>query len=156
MLFWLPAMRRLAEDFADDAEIAADDAAARLALPSAPLTLAAALVTTAVTFAPSAADASNDSGIVAFTGGRGESLLDRRVLRLAGEDARVRSHLTGRSVALAAGMLGLVWMSSVAVAHPLPGHDASSHCRHEGGSPFAHLFCQGSQLRVAPCPHAGP
>lgn len=154
-LFWLPAMQRLAEDFADEAEIAADDAAARLALPRAPLTLAAALVTTAATFAPKDVHPADDSGIVALTDGCRQSLLDRRVLRLAGENAPVRSHLTGRSLAFAAAVLCLVWMSSVAVAHPLPRHGTSSHCQHEGGSPFAHLFCQGGQPTLAPCPHEG-
>lgn len=154
-LFWLPAMQGLADDFTDDAEIAADDAAARLALPSAPLTLAAALVTTAATYASAAAGSGSESGIVGLTGGRCGSLLDRRVLRLAGEDTPVRSHLTGRSVAFAAAMLVLVWVSSVAVAHPLPGHGASSHCQHEGGSPLAHLFCRGAGHVARLCPHAG-
>lgn len=154
-LFWIPAMQRLAEDYADEAEIAADDAAARLELPAAPLTLASALVATAATFAPPPAAALPDSGAVRFHTGRRPSLLDRRVLRLAGENALVRSHLTGRSVAFAAATLCLVWLSSIAVAHPLSPVGASSHCRHEGGSAFAHLFCQGGQHHVADCPHVG-
>lgn len=155
MLFWLPAVRRLAEDFADEAEIAADDAAARIDVPSAPLTLASALVTTAAAFTPGAAGPLEGPTVASFCSTRCRTLLDRRVLRLAGEDAPVRSHLDRRSVALAAATLGLVWLSSVAVAHPLPSAGAGAHCRHEHGSPFAHLFCQAGRHHAAHCPHTG-
>lgn len=150
VLFWLPAVRRLADDYADDAEIEADDAAARLALPGAPLTLASALVTTASAFGPSSLGGKDAAS---FCSRRQDDLLGRRVRRLAGEDAPVQSHLSRRSVALAAATLGLVWASSVAVAHPLPAHSASTHCVHESESVLAHLFCRGGHTRDAYCPH---
>lgn len=150
MLFWLPAVRRLADDYADEAEIEADDAAARLALPGAPLTLASALVTAASAFTPSPFGGRD---AVSFCSRRQDDLLGRRVRRLAGEDAPVQSHVSRRSVALAAATLGLVWLSSVAVAHPLPEHSVSTHCRHDSGSVLAHLFCRGGHLGDADCPH---
>lgn len=149
-LFWLPAMRRLADDLADEAEIAADDAAASLSLPSAPLTLACALVAAAESFGSRAA--SVEGADIAPFCPRRPDLLGRRVLRLAGEDAPIRSRVGRGSVALAAVTLLLVWTSSIAVAHPLP-QGVAAHCAHDHVSSFAHLFCRAHAEGLDGCPH---
>ena len=151
-LFWLPAVQRLADDLADEAEIEADDAAARVASVGGPLTLASALVSAAAAFAATRSQAAVGSHAVALCSAREPDLLDRRVLRLVGEDAPVRSHLSRRGVWLTAATLGMVWLSSVAVAHPMP----SSHCTHASGWAVAHLFCQaGTRSPTTHCTHSG-
>lgn len=146
VLFWLPAIRRLAEDLADEAEIAADDAAARfraLPLASAILRMAGANVDV-----PEPA-----------TGFQRADLLERRIRRLAGEEARVGTHVSRRSLAAAMAALIAVWVSGVIVLHPLPtpgdAFTAPSHCVHPGESLFAHFFCIDSadSRSTAHCPH---
>lgn len=146
VLFWLPAIRRLVDDLADEAEIAADDAAARthaLPLASAILTMAGA--------APAAVDPA--------VGFQRTDLLERRIRRLAGEDAEVGTHVSRRSIAAAASALLVIWLSGAIVLHPLPPAGAASapsdHCAHDG-SLFAHLFCLGATSRegAIECPHA--
>ena len=150
-LFWVPALRRLAADVADDAEILADDAAAG----AGPLVLASALVrVAALATARPAPLLVPDT--VAFAPG---DLLDRRVRRLLGEDTAPVSHVTRRSVLGALAALVVVWMSMVSVIHPLPGAVSaeSVHCEHHGGSPVTHLFCRdGSHAsrHEGICPHA--
>lgn len=140
-LFWLPVLSRLADDLADEAEIAADDAAAG----GRPLALASALVAIASTFGQSASRDPLREAVVAAWSARGGDLLERRVRRLAGEDVPVHSHLTRRSVATAALAMGMVLSSSIAVVHPLPepAPGVVAHCTHHHGWAISHLFCRG-------------
>ncbi len=141
-LFWLPALRRLAEDVADEAEIRADDRAAR----ERPLALATALLSLA-SWAP--------QGELAVGFAQRRSLLDRRIRRLAGEEPPVASHVTRASLAGAILALALVGASGAVMAHPLPeDHDAhpTHHCGHPGESLLGHLFCRTGSATV--CPHA--
>lgn len=146
-LFWIPALRRLADDMADEAEVLADDAAAEggsLALASAILRLAQ---WRQADVHPAAA--------VQF---QQPDLLDRRVRRLVGEEAAPRSHVTRRSLVAAAMALALVWSSGILMAHPLPSTSTlvhERHCDHRGELALAHLFCLGSPFVTPPkhCPH---
>ena len=146
VLFWLPAIRRLVADLADEAEIAADDAAARThALP-----LASAILRMA------GADLGTPDPAVGF---QRSDLLTRRIRRLAGEDALVGTHVSRRSIGAAAAALVAVWISGVMVLHPLPtpGDPTAppSHCTHHGAWPVSHLFCRGFRAGSLPadCPH---
>ena len=146
-LFWIPALRRLAEDMTDQAELAADDAAAG----DRPLVLASAILR--VAHWPAAPVAHRVA--VGFAAG---DLLERRVRRLAGEDTPVRSHVTRRSLAGAAAALVIVWTSGVLMAHPMPSHASPAsarHCDHHHETALAHLFCLGSPFAAAQreCPH---
>jgi Zn-dependent protease with chaperone function len=148
-LFWLPALRRLADDVADEAEIQADDRAAR----GQPLALASAILSLASWGAPGAAWAEG----VGFA--QRTDLLDRRIRRLTGEAPPPASRLTRGSVAGALLALALVGASGAIMSHPLPvDHLAhpSNHCGHPGESPFGHLFCRWGVPREAGrlCPHA--
>jgi Zn-dependent protease with chaperone function len=146
-LFWLPALRRLADDMADEAEIQADDRAAR----AQPLALATAILALASWRAPALAEG------VGFA--QRADLLDRRIRRLAGEEPPPQSRLTRGSVVGAMLALALVGASGAIMSHPLPvDHLAhpSQHCGHPGESPLGHLFCRWD---VPPekgrfCPHA--
>ena len=141
-IFWIPALRRLSDDFADEAEILADDHAAA----SQPLVLATALLTLAG--APNA-----PAGAVGILR---DGLLDRRVRRLAGESVTVRSHVTRRSKVLALAALLIVWTSGILVAHPLPHTDniGGAHCEHHGQFVLGHLFCLGfPSVAHTDCPH---
>jgi Zn-dependent protease with chaperone function len=139
-LFWIPALRRLATDVAAEGEVRADDHAAQrhgLALASALVRLAGW-------------ERAVEPVAVGFTGG---DLLERRVLRLTGEEIPPRSNVTRRSMAGAAIALLLAWCSGVAVAHPLPS-DHGSHCRDHSGSPVVHLLCSSClHFRSEDCPH---
>ncbi len=146
VLFWLPAIRRLVDDLADEAEIAADDAAAlahALPLASAILVMAGA--------SPVALDPA--------VGFQRTDLLERRIRRLAGEDAAVGTHVSRRSIVAAASVLLAVWVSGVIVLHPLPPAGTtgahSDHCAHARASLLSHLFCRGAQPRAGTddCPH---
>ena len=165
-LFWIPAFRRLAADMADEAEIDADDAAAA----GQPLVLASAILSLAA-WRPKL-DAANDVGFTrsgafvslvepaALRSKQHDALLDRRVRRLAGDVARVSSHLTRRSLVGAAFVLSAVWISGVAVAHPMRAAGThGAHCVHPGLSAFSHLFCRhDARARsvggATDCPHA--
>ena len=140
-LFYLPALRRLADDVADEAEIAADDDAA--ARSADPLVLASAIVELA------SYPASLHPGMVGF---QRPEILERRVRRLAGEDAVVGTHVTRRSLSGAAILLVAVWTSGLIMAHPMPAEAAgvssnssadTYHCTHHHRWPLAHLFCLG-------------
>lgn len=165
-LFWIPAFRRLAADMADEAEIDADDAAAA----GQPLVLASAILALSAWRphgTPMRDTARHGSGaFVSLVEPRGlrhapyNALLDRRVRRLAGEVANVSSHLTRRSIVGAAFVLSAVWVSGVAVAHPMhaPGTHGA-HCTHQGVSAFSHLFCRHdlnaqTASSATDCPHA--
>lgn len=156
--FFLPVVRRLAEDMADEAEVAADDQAVRDGGVN-PLFLASALV--------SIASRHETRLPVAIPGFHRVEILDRRVRRLAGENAAVGTHLTMRSLTVASMALIAVWASAVITSQP--GHAAGSstvtelgpgHCEHERSALF-HLFCNGQSSSSAPtngttrpdCPH---
>jgi Zn-dependent protease with chaperone function len=143
-LFWIPALRRLTDDMADEAEVLADDAAAG----DDPLALASALV--AVAGAPSGA-APLPGAVVGFTR---PDLLARRVGRLLGERVAPASRITRGSLAGALATLTLVWLSSAAVAHPLPsaGAHADAHCENHAAA-MTHLFCRHGAGASSDCPH---
>lgn len=157
-LFWMPGLRALADDVADEAEIRADDAAADVV---GPLTLASALVALAawrppvLAFGEPTPDYTVGFAAVGATP-RGvpfvrHDLLDRRVRRLAGEDTTPASRVTRRSLAGAALALAVVWTSGIVDVHDLP-HDASgavvvdvahaAHCHHLRTPAISHLFCR--------------
>lgn len=146
-LFWIPALRRLAEDVTDEAEVLADDAAA----DGRPLVLASAILT----LARWRVDPATAVGAV---GSARPDLLERRIRRLAGQEMPPRSHVTRRSLLTAVAALALVWSSGTLMAHPMPAASPVAHhrhCDHRSELAFAHLFCLGSPLAAAlePCPH---
>ncbi len=117
-LFWLPALRRLAADVADEAEVQADDQAAR----EDPLKLASAIVT----MAQLSHLRTSPVGVSAFAAATPHDLLERRVRRLTGEELPSGTHVTRRSLAGAAAMLALVWTSGAIMAHPLRAEDSAA------------------------------
>lgn len=149
LLFWMPALRRLAADLADEAEIQADDQAAK----ERPLVLASAIL--------ALADSSPSPRALFTTAGfQSPNLLERRIFRLTGGESVLRTHVTRRSLGGALAALTLVWISGLVVAHPLPAATPSQahadHCEHHHASAFSHLFCLRAAHRAsgAPCPHA--
>ena len=144
-LFWLPAMRRLADDLADEAEILADDAAASRA---GNVPLASAILAIAEWPARPAA--------VGVGFGRAD-VLERRIRRLMGEDPRLGTHVTWRSVAAAVGVLAVVWSSGAVMLHAraIDAAAVTEHCEHHGSAPWTHLFCLRSSTTAVrnPCPH---
>lgn len=145
-LFWIPALRRLSDDMTDEVEILADDDAAR----GHPLVLASAILRLAEW---------RKEVITGAVGFQRHDLLDRRIRRLAGENAPVGSHLTRRSVAAAAFALLLV-ATSGAFAAPrsrLQPAVQSAHCLHHDESALRHLFCSGLHDAAGDrshCPHS--
>jgi Zn-dependent protease with chaperone function len=161
-LFYIPALRRLADDLSDEAEIDADD---RAASRGSALTLASAILALAE-WAAAHRDVSMAPAAVGFQTFQRVDLLERRVRRLAGEDAEVGTHVTRSSLAAAGAVLVAVFVSGMMMAHPLPAEAAdvgaahahtAPHCRHPGELALGHLFCLGWRARPAgaPCPHAG-
>jgi len=135
--FWIPALRRLAEDMGDEAEIVADDRAAA----GRPLVLASAILRLAES--PPARSANGTTGFC------NSDLLDRRIRRLAGEEAAVTTHVTRLSVAWAGTALALVLLSGAVAGGPGKSPFAltsAEHCEHGGDSPLSHLFCGGCLL----------
>ena len=163
-LFYLPALRRLAEDAADEAEVIADDAAAL----GRPWVLAEAIILVATL------SASGRRGVTPAPRAFGQTvgfhrpgLIDRRVRRLVGEEVSIRTHVTRRSLAAAAAVLIAVSASGLVMASPVFAHQANlarsgapastpQHCRHAGLA-FTHLFCLewGGRSSGAPCPYLG-
>lgn len=151
LLFWIPALRRLADDLADETEIQADDSAAG----DAPCVLALAIVAAAAWPSSQAARDAVPPGMVGFNR---HGMLERRVRRLAGEEADGRSHVTRRSILGAAVALVLVWTSGIVMAHPLPAPDGVARqasivagcARMEAKSAFQPLCA-----RLASCAHHG-
>jgi Zn-dependent protease with chaperone function len=157
MVFWIPALRRLAADMADESEVLADDVAAR----HDPLAVASAILT----IASRGRAVESPAAALGFTS---DALLERRVRRLAGEETALGTHVTRRSIVGATGMLLVVWASGAIMAHPLPattaahaGHGTSAldadadNCRRHRAPAFAHLLCKKVLLadgRVH-CPH---
>lgn len=138
--FWLPALRRLAEDIADETELAADDAAART-----PLSLASAIVTLA---SWPALPLRSADGVAPFVAG---DIVERRVLRLAGVPFVSRHRITWRSTAGAVAALALSWTAGAAVAHPpmdymtQRGVRAGAQCMpHHAPRHWLHAFCPPS------------
>ena len=137
VLWWIPALRRLADDVADEAEVRADDAAAS----EHPLVLASAILSLA-NWRSAPTGMAIPSTAVAF---QHVDLLDRRIRRLAGEAAPIGTHVTRRSLAYAATALVLVWLSGMMMMHPLPtvanlasgGDDCERHC----APVVMHLLC---------------
>lgn len=147
-LVWIPALRRLAADVADEAEIRADDHAAR----GHPLALASAILALAEWRQPYP-EFGDPIGFASRA-----ALLDRRIRRLAGEEPPVTSHVTRRSLAGALLALSLVWASGAIMVHPLPIDGTTGHlvhCEHPGKLAASHLFCYPNALRAAgeACPH---
>lgn len=138
--FWIPALRCLSDDIADEAEIEADDSAGT----NAPLVLASAILRLA--------DA-NVFPVAATVAFQNPNLLQRRIRRLAGEDTQLPSSLTRRSIAGACLSVMLVVASGLS-AEQSPG--GASHCRHSRSLPFAHLLCVGASWRhmESHCHHA--
>lgn len=147
VLFWLPAIRRLVDDLGDEVEITADDAAARThALP-----LASAILRMA------GAELDVPDATVGF---QRADLLERRIRRLAGEDAVVGTHVSRRSIAAAGAALLAVWVSGIIVLHPLPTPGApvtaATHCEHPGTWAISHLFCRGMHPALGSSAHCPP
>jgi Zn-dependent protease with chaperone function len=159
-LFYIPALRRVADDLADEAEIAADD----LAAASDPGVLASAILALAQ-FGPITGRIPPFQRSAVAPGIQRCGLLERRVRRLVGERAPPRTHLTRRSLAWAIAALVAVWVSGLSIpptalaethSHTtVPGHP-SEHCRHHHGLFFAHLFCPGASLQASAthCAHS--
>lgn len=156
-LFWIPALRRLAADVADEAEVQADDAAAR----AHPLELASAILSVA-SWSGATTSWSARPGAGAIAGFMCHDLVERRVRRLAGEDTRPRTHVTRRSLVGATIMLLLGWGSGVVMAHPMPeartgaavSHGEHRHCHDHTGSALSHVWCGASaRTAAADCPH---
>ncbi len=131
MLFWLPALRELADDLADEVEIIADDAAAA----RQPLVLASALVEVA----KFARHPLPESAV----GFHARPLFERRVRRLIGEEPAPHSHLTRRSTIGAAFVLFLVMGSGTVMAHASSGPTSyhADHCDGHDVPAARHLFC---------------
>ena len=154
-LFYLPAIRRLADDMADESEIRADDSALAHARVDA-LTLASALVALAGFNRPTL--------IPTAVGFHRIELLERRVKRLVGEAAPVSTHVTRRSIVVAASALCALWVSGIIMAHPLGPSNAivaaptdPAHCAHHRGV-LSHLFCRDAGRTVGKlnAPASGP
>ncbi len=149
LLFWMPALRRIADDLADEAEIDADTAAAA----RFPVALASAMVVMARLPA-------HDVSVGSAVRFQSVDLLERRMERLAGIAPAVSSRVSRRSLALAGVALVAAWTSGVMVLHPLaaPGthHASSMHCTTHASSPLSHLFCRGWGWtgHDRTCPHA--
>jgi Zn-dependent protease with chaperone function len=151
LLFWLPAMRRLAADVADDAEIIADDFAIR----GDPVALASAILALAQWRAPGrTGDASLQHG-GAIVGFQRDAMLDRRINRLLGHESSITTQVTKPSLFGAVLALCLAWGSGLAVAHPMTSH--SEHCAHTRLAAYEHLFCLAGHTAVTAhdCPHHG-
>ena len=151
LLFWLPAMRRLAADVADDAEIIADDFAIR----GDPVALASAILALAQWRAPDrTGDASLQHG-GAIVGFHRDAMLDRRINRLLGHESSITTRVTKPSLFGAVLALFLAWGSGLAVAHPMTSH--SEHCAHTRLAAYEHLFCLAGHTAVTArdCPHHG-
>lgn len=154
-LFYIPALRRVADDLADESEIAADTVAAA----EDPEALASAILALAEFASKQSGDLQSRS--IASTFQR-SGLLERRVRRLVGEPAPARTHLTRRSLALAVATLAIVWVSGLSAGVPSSTIHSSSalhsrppHCQHHHGLALFHLFCPGASLaaKIGRCPH---
>ncbi len=151
LFFWIPALRRLADDVADDAEVLADDFAAR----DNPAALASAILALAQWRAPGIARASSLQHGGSLVGFQRDALLDRRIHRLLGNESGIATHITRPALLGAVVGLALAWTSGLAVAHPMAAH--SAHCVHQRIAAYQHLFCLTGhdQTGTDDCPHDG-
>lgn len=151
LLFWLPAMRRLAADVADDAEIIADDFAVR----GDPVALASAILALAQWRAPGRTGGTSLQHGGAIVGFHRDAMLDRRVNRLLGNASSITTQVTKPSLVAAGVALVLAWGSGLAVAHPMTSH--SEHCAHTRLAAYEHVFCRTghSAATARECPHHG-
>jgi Zn-dependent protease with chaperone function len=158
MLFWIPALKKLAADVADEAEFEADEVAAK----GRPLVLASAILKVALW-------KQGESPDPAGVGFVSRDLVEERVRRLSGERQRGGHRVTTRSLIGATAMLVAVLGSGIVVAHPLhalppaasvaaahpsgSGHTGQCHAHAE--NVFLHLLCGGLPFGVAgvDCPH---
>ena len=163
LLFWVPALRRIADDAADEMEVAADDHAARAAARFAgggdaqrgSLVLASAILSLAHAQTSYGVGATFHAPAIGAVGFHRQDLLERRVRRLTGEEVAFGTHLTRRSVTGATGALVAVWISGLMMAHPLPAaNSALEHCAHHHAFALMHLFCSGEVARHR-CAHTG-
>ncbi len=141
MLYWLPLVRRLAADLADEVELLADQASTK------PIVLASAIL--------ASAQHCCRSPLAGSVGLHGRDLIDRRVRQLLGEAQPARTHVTRMSLAGGTGVLALLMASALIVAHPEPAHAAEHerHCEHHDNA-FVHLFCMfGRTDSTGECPH---
>jgi Zn-dependent protease with chaperone function len=148
LFFWLPALKELAGDMADEAEIEADDAAAE----TGPLALASALLKLA-------ADPRGSLPAHSLVGFANGDLLDRRIRRLTGDSTALPTRVTGRSLLLAGIALTFVLMSGMAAAQGPSAHSGeaiSNHCDHHNGGFLSHLWCSVDDCHGASvhCDHA--
>lgn len=153
-LFWVPALRAISEDIADEAEVIADDAAS---VVTDPLTVASALVKLGAWRQPNEAAPWGIGFLRA-------DLLERRVRRLVGQEYQPHGRLKGRSVLVAAVALSISSLSGIVDVHDLPTATgratAHDHCAHDGVRATGHLFCRWDVPRSAwltggaDCPHA--
>jgi len=175
-LFYIPALRRLAEDLADEAEIDADDAYGGRSPSGTPLVLASAIVVLAQwagarrrTMRMGQPPRGAAAGFLSLQPFQRVDLLERRVRRLAGEETTVGTHVTRRSLGGAVAVLMAALVSGIVMVHPMPASTASpvgaavhevhgeAHCQHQNEAALRHLFCLGwrSHSADAPCPHTG-
>lgn len=142
MLYWLPLVRRLAADLADEVELRADRASTQ------PVVLASAIL--------ASAQHCYRRPIAGSVGLHGRDLIDRRVRQLLGEAQPARTNVTRMSLAGGTGVLAMLIASALVVAHPEPAHAAEHerHCEHHGNA-FVHLFCMFDRADgTSGCPHA--
>lgn len=143
MLFWIPALRRMAADVAIDAELEADQEGAG----ERPLVMASALI--------KAANERDTLRLALVTPLVHDDLLAVRVRRLAGERPSLPSRITARAFAGAIAALCVVWLSGAVMAHPLHGSDGlEDTCLHHSGWAASHLFCRHYVADGKPCPHS--
>ena len=155
MLFWIPALKKLAADVADEAEFEADERAAK----GRPLILASAILKVALW--------KRREPDLAEVGFVERDLVEQRVRRLSGEYQPRSSRVTTRSLVGATTMLVAVLGSGIVVAHPLhalpptetavhsSGSGHSGKCHEHPENVFLHLLCGGLPFGMAgvDCPH---
>ena len=147
LFFWLPALKELAADMADEAEIEADDPAAE----TGPLALASALLKLA-------ADPRGSLPSHSLVHFANRDLLDRRIRRLTGQSTPLPSRVSRRSLVLASVALTFVLLSGMAAAagpSARAGEGDVSHCEHHHGGFWSHLWCSAEDCDARPmhCDH---
>lgn len=127
-LFWIPVLRQLVRDVADDMEVCADDDAV-VRVGDRPATLATAILHAARwpqshTATWNGTTAWQYQGAVGFTAASTAQraadaigLLERRVRRLMGENPPIQTHVTPLATLTATATLVLGWLSSLAMTH---------------------------------------
>lgn len=132
VFFWIPLLATWAEELMEDAEIVADDFAARVGCGSDPLDVASALVKLGRDCQRTLA------GAVSIGGFR---MLERRILRLAGEAPRVSIEIPMRKTFFSVGTLLVVWALTLvppAAGGALLAMHPGQPCHHMPGSDEAH------------------